>query len=227
MQFLEHSVVGLRAARHRFARGDGGIVTLFAMVHLGEAAFYDAVRAEAASHDFVLFEGVDAPVVDRLTRSYRWAAARRLGLVLQPKGMFIGQEGAIRADLDPAEFQALWARLPRTERLAMTLGAPAIGLWRRLTATRRSLAEGLCTDDLPARADILAWSRRRAPFIEAVVTARDARLVRVLRHLIAGRGQGRRIAVVYGAGHMGAARRALTEAGYRPNDSAWMTVFQT
>lgn len=73
MQIVETSSLAVRAARYRFVRrGSDCSVTLFPMIHVGEAAFYDQVYRDAFSHDVALVEGVRSPVTRYLTRSYRW-----------------------------------------------------------------------------------------------------------------------------------------------------------
>lgn len=225
MQFLESSILGLRSARHRLVRPEGGSVTLFPMVHIGDPAFYDSVRRDAGSHDFVLYEGVNSQVAGRLTAAYRWIDTARLGLQVQPKDMFTdGRARAVRADLDPAEFDALWRQAALSWRIAAQVVFPAAGLWRRLTATRAGLAREQCQDDLPSREAVMLWNRRSAPFLHAILTARDARLTSVLKRLLAGDGGGATIAVVFGAAHMPAVVRALGPAGFSPAESRWQSV---
>lgn len=225
MQFLEASVLALRSARHRWTGPSGGTVTLYPMAHVAEAEFYRQVHAGVSAADFVLHEGVDSPVARRLTASYRWIDTRRLGLVVQPRAMFrdLG-ERAILADLAPAEFEALWRELSWHYRVAVATAAPAIGLWRRFTAARPDIARGMCQNDLPSRNEVMAWSSGTAPFLNALLTARDARLCRVLKHLLAGDGRGADIAVVYGAAHMPALVRLLSDADHALVESRWLTV---
>lgn len=72
MQLLDSSDLGLRSARLTFrSTGSNVTVTLFPMVHLGEAAFYDAVHKDAGARDAMLVEGVRSPAVTRITRAYR------------------------------------------------------------------------------------------------------------------------------------------------------------
>jgi hypothetical protein len=72
MQFVESSIWGVRSARLSFqSRSSAVTVTLFPMVHIGEAGFYEAVYADALGHDIVLLEGVRSPITTRVTRSYR------------------------------------------------------------------------------------------------------------------------------------------------------------
>ena len=59
MQFIESSVIGLRVARHKLgSRSFKPTVTLFPMIHVGEAAFFERVYNDAARHDIILLEGV-------------------------------------------------------------------------------------------------------------------------------------------------------------------------
>lgn len=224
MQFIEWSVIGLRSARHVFSHNERkSSVTLFPMVHIGEPGFYEAVYADAAAHDVVVLEGIDSPVSRRLTRAYRWIAPERLGLTVQPK---FGGNGVqvFHADLPGAEFENIWRAAPRYERAIVEGGATVLGLWLRLIATRTTLGRKLSTTDLPDRDDVLAWSERRAPMLEALLIARDTALCRNVTGLLARDDYPRSVAVIYGAGHMGALSHKLVGAGFRPVESRWMTV---
>ena len=226
MQFLEWSIIGLRSARHVFAhRERGASVTLFPMIHVGEPGFYEDVYADAAAHDVVVLEGVDSRVGRRLTRAYRWIAAERLGLTVQPKFKRDGVQ-VVRADLPGVEFESIWNTAPRYERVLFEGGATLVGLWSRLVATRTMLGRNLSTTDLPDRDDVLVWSERRAPILDALCSARDAVLGHTVVDLLMQDDDPRSIAVIYGAGHMGALSRELFKAGFRPVESRWMTVFE-
>lgn len=226
MQLLETSVFGLRAARHRLTSPDHPAeVTLFPMVHVGEAAFFDRVAAEALSHDVVLVEGVQARTAHLLTRAYAWAPLARLGLVVQgritPDG---GGAEIVLADVTGPEFETLWRNVPVWLRMAFTLGAPLYGLWLKLTATRRSLIRHLAQDDLPDRDIALMHDTAAERPLNALLHARDKHLRMVLRHqLDRARDTRRRIAVVYGAAHMPAVLAELRAHGdFRPTESAWL-----
>lgn len=225
MQFLEWSVAGLRSARWVYRDVERDLsVTLYPMVHLGEAAFYEAVYADAATHDAVVLEGIGGGVARRLTRSYRWIAPGRLGLVVQPR--FDREHGRlIRGDLDPEAFEAIWRAAPRSERWSFEIAATGFGLWQRLKATRASLGRGLCTTDLRDRDTILSWSERNAPMLEALLSERDAALGNAMRGLFQESEGSGTIAVVFGAGHMGALSHLLIGEGFRPVESTWLTVF--
>ncbi len=226
MQFLESSVLGLRSARHRLAAPDHPAeVTLFPMIHIGEAGFFDRVASEALAHDVVLVEGVRARSVWLLTRAYRWAPLKRLGLVAQTAiGPDPGGAEVILADVSPAEFERLWRALPPWQRLAIALGAPAYGLWLRLTASRATLARRQCTTDLHDRDVILAHDTPAGGPLSVILHARDANLARMLRgELEKACKTPRRIAVVYGAAHMPAVMAELRAHGaFRPVESAWL-----
>ena len=226
MQFLEWSIAGLRSARRSFRHTElGHEVTLYPMVHLGAPDFYEAVHADAATHDAVVVEGVKSPVSRRLTRAYRWVRPARLGLVLQPKFDAPGCE-IIHGDIAPEDFERLWRSGPLFERIAFEAGAGAFGLWGRVAATRASLGRHLNTTDLKSRNDIMDWSRRRAPLLDALHSARNAVLCETVGTLLSDGPARRRIAVIFGAGHMTSLSRSLAEAGCHPVESAWMTVFE-
>lgn len=229
MQFLESSIVGLRAARHRLAAPDHPAeVTLFPMVHVGASAFYDRVATGALAHDVVLVEGVRARSVWVLTRAYRWAPLGRLGLVAQPRLTADGGGAeVILADVTPAEFERLWQGLPRWLRLATGIAAPAYGLWLRLTATRATLARKQCTTDLPDRDTALAHGTPAGGVLSVILHARDENLARVLSAELdkanVAPDTPRRIAVVYGAAHMPAVLAELRRhGGFRPVESEWL-----
>ncbi|WP_300472193.1 hypothetical protein [Breoghania sp.] len=108
-------------------------VTLFPMIHIGEAAFYEKVVAEAFAHDTILTEGVKSPVARRIKRTYRWVrASTRLSLRLQSE--FRPKEPSsatiVRGDLSTAEFEHLWRDVPFWMRFASFFVVPMIGLKR-------------------------------------------------------------------------------------------------
>jgi hypothetical protein len=104
--------------------------------------------------------------------------------------------------------------------------SPVIGLGLRLFATRRFIAGFLGTDDLPSAEEVLAGDEFAA--VEAlVVEARDQRLVEYLQATHDQLGDlPATVAVVYGADHVRAIVRALSQLGYRAFDSEWLTVFE-
>lgn len=225
MQFLEWSVVGLRSARHVFKCSTREkSVTLFPMVHLGEAHFYEKVYDHAATHDVVVLEGVESPVARRLTRVYRWVRPSRLGLIVQPK-FASGRVEAVRADLQAESFDALWRAAPWPERMVMEAGAGFMGAWLRWTATRASIGRRLNTSDNREREAILSWDARYAPMLHALLEARDEVLCQTVADLVADGNGPRTIAVIYGAGHMGVLAHALGKTGFRRIESDWMRVF--
>ncbi|MFK7938395.1 MAG: hypothetical protein AB8B82_03390 [Roseovarius sp.] len=234
MQFLESSVLGLRAACHVLTSPTIATpVTLYPMVHVGEARFYDALYQAALAHDVVLYEGVHSPIVTRLTRSYRWLGLSRLGLVVQPKlALTGGQARRVLADVPPAQFQADWAKVPFAMRALLNVASPLYGVIRGLTLTRAQLAKGLNQNDLTSRADTLAWDRHTKHYLELIQTTRDAHLTACLKAELtqstAPPGPPASIGVIYGAAHMPAVTRFLAEfAQYRVAESAWHTVFET
>ncbi len=231
MQILEWSFMGLRAARINLVSSQSEIViTLFPMVHVADAAFFRDVYGDAFSHDVALIEGVRSPITLRITRVYRWiVGSRRLGLVLQPAWPVPGSVRAriVRADLSAEEFRLVWARVPVWLQWTLYLAAPAMGLWLRAFATRERIARRLSTDDQPSQKRLLSWTPESEALEAAMLDARDRRLIESLEAVLDDPDSaGRRVAIVWGAGHVPAVLRAVTgRRGYFAEHSTWMTVF--
>lgn len=228
VQILESALIGLRSARILLASPDSPVsITLFPMVHVGEAAFYDAVYEEAAKHDVILIEGVNSPIAKRITRSYRWLVGDRLGLVLQPRFPTAVASGeVVLADLSHEEFVGEWRRVPMWLRLAVYGLAPFVGLRGRLLASRESLAKGHNLEDNGHPDEFFDVGPAFLLLQAAIVSARDRRLVERLCEHLDRTAPPSRIAVVYGAGHIPAVIRALTkERRFRPVAADWQVVF--
>ena len=232
MQILEDSAFGLRTARISLVSPlSDTAITLFPMVHVGEPDFYRQVYEDARSHDVVLIEGVNSPITTRVTRSYRWMlGSKRLNLSLQPKFPQTHSEGlrVVHADLSPDEFRVVWEEVPLWVRWLVYVAAPVLGLRRKMSASRRTLAKGLAMDDQPSQKELVDWSPEAAALTGAILDARDARLIQRLKdELDRPIGRPRRIAIVYGAMHMRAVLRSVTTGGgrYYATSSEWLTIW--
>lgn len=229
MQLLESSDLGLRSARLTFRSPTSNVVvTLFPMVHLGEAAFYHAVYRDACTHDAVLVEGVRSPVTARVTRSYRWIeGAKPIDLIVQPRLPAQSQATVIHADLSGDEFEQHWRKVPLYLRLPLYVAAPTYALYQRWFGSRGSLAKGHSLDDLPRRDETLSWTPEFASIDQAMLVERDKRLVEVMGdYLDAATSEPRRLAIVYGALHMRAVINELTRRrGFHCANSKWMLIF--
>jgi hypothetical protein len=217
VQFVESSAFGVRAARLTFAsRSSAARVTLFPMVHIGEPTVYRTTYEDALRHEVVLFEGVRSPIVARITRSYRWLVGSRAmaGLVVQPPiQKETTQARLVNADLLPEEFEAEWRAVSPWLRAALYGAAPVLGLHRRWFSKRRDLAKYMQCEDQPSFAELLAVSPETGGLTQAVLHARDNRLLERLRaELDSDPRRAKEIAVVYGAAHMRAVVRELTGA---------------
>lgn len=231
MQILESSVLGLRAARLTFTSKESGrTVTLFPMVHIGIPEFYRQVYEDALAHDAVLIEGVRSPITTRITRSYRWiVGAKRLGLVVQPKlaETSDGRANIIHADLSHEEFTREWRRVPFHLRIALYLAAPVYGIYQRWFGTVEGLARGHSIDDVLGRDEALSWTPALGGISDALLVARDARLIERFSEVLAAPiEETRNVAVVYGGAHMRAVISELTRRReYVAGDTQWLTVF--
>jgi hypothetical protein len=230
MQFLESSMLGVRSARLSFASPTSPVhITLFPMLHVGEPEFYDLTYRDALDHDVVFIEGVRSPITTRVTRSYRWLVGSKAmaGLVVQPRFPVDGASARIvHADLSHEEFIREWRAAPIWLRAAVYVLAPLIGLQRRYSSRGR-LAKGMSCDDQPSYSELLAMNPETGALTQAVLHARDRRLLEKLSGELDGDAGPLRLAIVYGAGHMRAVVREITGArGFFVEATEWRSVFQ-
>lgn len=228
MQIIESSVFGLRSAKMSFRHPESGqVITLYPMLHVAEAAFYEQVFAEAFDHDVVLTQGIGSKIVSQITRSYRWMLPRGCGLLYQkpatPSG---GRARRIRADIGADEFETHWRGLPWRLRAFMRVAPAAYGLWHRMFFSRERIGRQQALDDLMSRDEIIGWSPETAGFTALLLDMRDRRLVEMLREVVSAEPYTSRIAVVYGARHMPAVLSALPGLGFVRSGSDWMTVWR-
>jgi hypothetical protein len=229
VQFLENSIIGLRAACHRLRGGPASPeVCLFPMIHAGAPEYYAEVSRRLAACDVVLFEGVRSVHSWWLTRSYEIAIRRkRLGLVLQTDGIdyALVKSRGIHADVTAEQFAQAWARIPLAQRLALQLGAPLYGLWVYLMGTRESIGRSVSVEEVESQQDV-DLLESMPEMHDALHTSRDAKLVEKLAAAVENNGAATRIAVIYGAGHMRVASRLLCDKyKYRVVESEWIMVF--
>lgn len=222
-------MIGLRSARICMrSRDSGAEITLFPMVHLGEASFFRAVYEDAMAHDVVLVEGVSGPIARRITRSYRWVAgSSKLGLVLQStvRPEIAGPAKVVHADLSPEEFAVAWRTVPILVRALVYLLGTLVALRVRWSFSRAALAKGWSMNDLTPDEE-LREPPELAALNRAILHTRDKRLLDHLDKEAAPLDGGSlRIAVVYGAAHMRAVVRHLTGRGYYAVNPEWLTVF--
>ena len=231
MQIIESTVWKVRAARLSLVNPSSPIeITLFPMVHVGEPAFYETVYADAFSHDIVLVEGVNSPIANRITRSYRWIeGSKTIDLKVQPR--YPSPESCraniIHADLTGEEFLHVWRTVPLWLRLAVHIFTPLIGAQFRWFGSREKLAKHMTLDDLPRPDELLDFSLETAALTRAIVDARDDRLLQRLAACLDNPESGiRSLAIVYGAQHMRAVIRELkSRYGYIVNRGDWITIF--
>ena len=226
MQIVECSVFGVRAARHMMQSPDKEIsVTLFPMIHIGQESFYRQVHADALQHDVVLVEGVRSPVTRLITSSYRWIDKEKLGLVVQPRlTTDLDKPKIVHADLSTEEFHRHWRRIPLWLKLLVGIFAPLMGIHRRIFATRESLAKAMEMEDRLSSEEILSFDPRFAALRRTILDVRDHRLIEKLSEELDQSPDRRKIAVVYGAGHMRAVLAELRRRGYRTAGATWQMV---
>jgi hypothetical protein len=135
----------------------------------------------------------------------------------------------VEADLSGAEFAKVWREVSLRQRTIMWLAVPVAAAYLRWFSTRETLAKAVSSlDDLQSRHETLSWSPETAGLDRAILHARDARLLEHLSDEIddAG-GRPRDVAIVYGAAHMRAVLRELTQRRkYYVARGDWLTVFR-
>lgn len=230
MQLIEVSAFGVRSAQIWLSRRDTPLrFVLFPMVHLGTAEYYQEVLRRMRSCHLVVAEGVSGRslAMSALTSVYRIAGrSRRLGLTSQHLDLHALGVPIINPDLTGEQFQAGWERVPILFRLATYLLAPILGIWMAIAGSRTVLAKYLEMDDLPTREEM-----ETAPYWEQldslVLDKRDELLLRCLDSIHNQRShEALDVAVVYGADHMRAVVRYLSNRyRYFAKDAEWMTVF--
>ena len=228
MQFIESSVIGLRAACHVLRSSEQEPeVCLFPMIHVGSANYYAEVRRRLEKCDLLLFEGVRDFRARILSLSYSIAArSRRLNLVTQRDALVVPlvQQQRIRADVSTEQFAAAWRGVPWYQRLGLLLGAPVFGCWVYLTGSRESIGRRLSTEEVESKRDFEMFES--VPELENVLsTTRNARLIEEIASVLSAK-TAKRIGILYGATHMRAVSRLLTvKYKYRIVESEWVTVF--
>jgi hypothetical protein len=230
MQFIENSLFGVRAAVYELARGaDEPRFMLLPMIHIGAPSYYRDVRSKLVQCDAILFESVRSLRGSILTLSYRILVRRkRLGLVTQGSALPLRDLPVrlIHGDVTVDQFAESWGRVRWHWRAALYIGAPILGVFRYLTATRQSLGKHMATEDLPSKDD--AMREEYMPDVtETILHERDRNVVDRIRNIVQDKLAGRSLTgIVYGAAHMGAITNALMgDLGYRVVKSEWLWVF--
>ena len=227
MQIVERSVLGVRAARQVMQSPDKQVsVTLFPMIHIGDESFYRQVHADALQHDVVFVEGIRSPVTRLITSSYRWINKEKLDLVIQPRlNATGGKPTIVHADLSSEEFHRYWQELPLWLKVMVGVFAPLVGIRRRLFATRESLAKAMEMEDRLSSDEVLSFDPRFAALRRTILDVRDHRLIEKLAEELDGsHDRPRKIAVIYGAGHMRALLAELRRRGFRTAGAQWQMV---
>ena len=230
MQFIERNSFNVQAAVLFLKHPQASLeFVLFPMIHVGTREYYRQVRQLLGSCDYVLFEGVRGLKVQIMTFAYRFMVRRkRLGLVTQEE-LELGELGSTldHADIDAKSFQTAWSTLPFWLRIIFLGAVPFCALYLFLFATRQSIAAELEIRDLPTREDILNSSEESEKIDEVLLHSRDAHLLNIIEDIFNKKQeQPLKVAVLYGAAHMRAVTRYLTDRlGYRVIRGESVTVF--
>jgi len=197
------------------------------MIHIADSSFYSAIRARLSSCDVIIVEGVRGFQAALGTLTYRIPAKRRsLGLVLQSDALRHSELPGIKihGDMDPKSFALSWSGIPWIQRMAVLVLAPLYGVALYLFASREYFTRRHSVDSLPDGRESTQPQVR-----ELIVDERDQRLIETIESCLAERpNDQRKVAILFGAGHMPAVVGMLTARhAYRVVHSEWITAIAT
>lgn len=232
MQFIEKNSYDVRSAVYKLDKqGTGLQFLLLPMIHIGTKEYYEEVRTRLAECDSILAEGVKSRRARFLTYSYRVVRRiKRMDLVTQQEALVLaGLKGKIlNADMKVASFDEGWSRLPLKLRAMLLVGLPVYVGYLLLFGTREIIAQGMATNDLPSRDEILNEDEYSKKFDDLLVDERDKVLLDHITGLDeAASSQKQLVGVLFGAKHMRSVWALLRHRlGYRMTKSEWITVFE-
>lgn len=201
---------------------------LFPMIHIGSPEFYEAVRAQVAACDVAVMEGIAGKSMPGswLTMSYRVARfSRRSRLVVQDLHPDSFDIPVIRPDMTGPEFDRRWRRVPWRDRALLGCLVPAAAAAMLVVGPEEIVKRHSATEDEPSLGD-LQNAELMPEFEDLVLDQRDQLLIKALTELHEQRCQEPiTVAVVYGAGHIGAVVHALSSMyRYVARDGEYLTV---
>lgn len=217
---------GLQAQRVTLSARGKATFTLYPMIHVADADFFDRVMREADAHDCVLKEGVGSGPVARTTmKAYKNISRSSPSLAVQPSHPQNPSATWYNSDLDPDTFRRKWKTIPFFRRMLFHVALRLIGLILRFGKARQLLTDALSTtsiDDGKALERVFGKE-----FRNVILNDRDAALLNACETAIERRPDDR-IAVLWGAAHVPQLTQALVERhGYRITDREWITVLAT
>lgn len=232
------------AVKSYFRERDKALVTLAAVVHVGDASYYASLQKLFEDYDAVLYEmirdrdvepasevGTDHPV-----SQLQIMMKTLLGLEFQLDRIDYGKKNFVHADLDPESFAKLQA--DRGETIFGLLLRAALEEQGRLSTDPDaalnpfSLLFALTSEDSAHQLKFLLgqqMSQMESMLADidqsadgrgsAILSGRNEHAMKVLDEQIA-RGR-RKLALFYGAGHMPDFEKRLIELGFRQVTEHW------
>lgn len=237
----------------RYVR-EGQIVDLVGAVHLADAAYFDALNAQLAQYEVVLYEMVGGEFSTREERAdeadpdlaqiqmAHGIVHRVLGMEYQTEGIDYDRPNFIHADVDWEQYQDLMTA--RNQSLA-TLFQRALALTqngegpailtdeaagnRMLSGLLSGLATGNATQLKRSLAPMLGEAEALIDEIEGedgtvLVTERNKVVMAILDREL-NRGR-REVAIFYGAGHFPDLERRLLADGFQRQAGVWITAWE-
>jgi hypothetical protein len=230
---------------------DGVEVTLYSAVHIADAEYYRNLQQRFRQCDALLYEMIrdeapddTAPEIDTAhpISQLQIGMKRLLALEFQLDAIDYSASNFVHADLDPVTFLRLQqernesllgimirlmleeqARINAGEATPVNSFALLVALMNPDRAYALKLMLGQQMDQLERILAGIDDSDGADGTGSVIVSARNEHAVKVLQEQIA---QGRRrLGIFYGAGHMTDFERRLTQLGFQPTRSEWVTAW--
>lgn len=239
----------LETAVKQFRReADRAVVSLVAVVHVGDAGYYDRLQKFFESFDAVLYEMIRERDVEPTPaeRSGHPISQLQVGmknlleLEFQLDRIDYSRKNFVHADLDPASFEKLQA--DRGETIFGLLLKAALEEQRRQSADPSTamnpfalLGALLSSDRGPQLKMMLGSQMSQMENVlagidqtpdgkgSAILSGRNEHAMKVLAEQLA-KGK-RRLAIFYGAGHMPDLEKRLKEIGFKNTGEQWFAAW--
>lgn len=245
----------LQTAIAHFVRDrDGATVDLIAVIHVADLAYYDELDNRMIVYDAVLYEMVGGPYNKAVEEDTRAEGSPLQGLAMvhgviqsllkleyQKDGIDYMRKNFVHADVDWEKFQSLSAErnqtiiswFERATKLAESENLPGIPKDEKesrvvLSSLAGAVINGDATTLKRTLAPILSEAETLISRMEGkdgtvLVTERNKVALEVLREQL--RFGKRKLAVLYGGGHMPDLEQRLLELGFRKANTEWLNAW--
>ncbi len=231
MQIVEASSSALKVVAYRMTHREKANLLQFLILpvfHLGEPAFYDAVYDRLERCDVVLYEGLRWKRLRFLAHQYHFIA-QKLDLVLQKKYLKLSglPSELIHADLSVQEARKEWQKVRCWDKIRMRYLNPLFLRMLAIRLTRERLARQLVLATEGEELWLSIHKEKKGTIDYFLTHSREKKLFEAIDHQIRSNGsQNRKVAIVYGAGHIQSVMRYLIKQHqWAPEKAEFLKVY--